>query len=125
MRNVFLIFLGGGIGSVLRHGTVLAAQRLWPAALFPHGVLIANLLGSLVLGFLFALPVVRAREGLWLFAATGVLGGYTTFSTLANDSWQLLLNQHPGLALLNAAGSVIAGIAAAALGWQMARMLFP
>ena len=56
---------------------------------------------------------MKSRDAsLWLFAATGVLGGYTTFSTLANDSWQLLLNNHPGIALLNAAGSIIAGIAA-------------
>ncbi len=125
MRNSLLIFLGGGLGSVLRYWTVLAAQRVWPAAIFPYGVLMANLLGSFILGFLFAVPAMRSRDAsLWLFAATGVLGGYTTFSTLANDSWQLLLNNHPGIALLNAAGSIIAGIAAAAFGWQVARMLF-
>lgn len=125
MRNTLLIFLGGGLGSVLRCWTVLAAQRVWPAAVFPHGVLIANLIGSFILGFLFSLPVMRSRDsGLWLFATTGVLGGYTTFSTLANDSWQLLLQQHPMLALLNAVGSITLGIIAAALGWLLARILF-
>lgn len=125
MRNAFLIFLGGGLGSVLRYLTVLGAARLWPGAQFPYGVLIANLAGSFVLGFLFAVPAMKARDaGLWLFSATGVLGGYTTFSTLANDSWQLLLNNHPWLAALNAAGSVTAGILAAALGWQVARWFF-
>jgi CrcB protein len=125
MRNIFLIFIGGGLGSVLRYWTTVAAQRAWPTAIFPYGVLIANLLGSFILGFLFALPVMKSRDsGLWLFAATGLLGGYTTFSTLANDSWQLMLNHHPMLALLNAAGSIIAGIFAAALGWKLAHLLF-
>ena len=61
---------------------------------------------------------------MWFFCATGVLGGYTTFSTLANDSFQLWLNQQPLLALANAAGSLVFGMAAAAAGWQVARMVF-
>jgi CrcB protein len=122
MKYVLLVFLGGGLGSVLRYGTILAAQRCFPVTKFPVGVLVANLLGSFVLGFLFALPVMREKDaGTWLFLATGVLGGYTTFSTLANDSLQLLFNQQPMLFLMNAAGSVVAGVAAAAAGWQLAR----
>ncbi|HCN28390.1 MAG TPA: fluoride efflux transporter CrcB [Verrucomicrobiales bacterium] len=125
MRNTLLIFLGGGLGSVLRFWTVLAAQRCWPGAVFPAGVLVANLLGSFILGFLFAWPAMRARDaGAWFFCATGVLGGYTTFSTLAGDSLQLLLNNHPLPALLNAFGSITAGLLAAALGWQTARFVF-
>lgn len=125
MRYVILVFIGGGLGSVLRYWTILAAQRWFPLGIFPVGVFIANMLGSFVLGFLFALPAMKAKDaGPWLFGATGVLGGYTTFSTLANDSFQLLLNQHPLLMAVNAAGSVIAGITAAALGWQAARTLF-
>lgn len=118
MHNVLLVFLGGGIGSVLRYLTVISAARLLPKAVFPWGVFAANITGSFILGFLFALPVMKEKSsGPWLFAATGVLGGYTTFSTLSNDSWLLLLNQHSWLALLNAFGSILLGITAAALGW--------
>lgn len=118
MRNVLLVFLGGGIGSVLRYFTLLGAARLWPKAVFPWGVFAANILGSFALGFLFALPAMKEKgSGPWLFAATGVLGGYTTFSTFANDSWLLLVDHHSWLALLNALGSVVLGISAAALGW--------
>lgn len=125
MRNTLLVFLGGGLGSVLRYWTVLAAQRCWPAGVFPFGVLAANLAGSFLLGFLFAWPAMKARDaGVWLFFATGALGGYTTFSTLANDSFQLLLNNHPAAALLNAFGSIALGLLAAGLGWQAARWLF-
>ncbi len=118
MKNILLVFLGGGIGSVLRYGTVIGMARLLPKAIFPWGVLAANILGSFILGFLFALPAMKEKgSGPWLFAATGVLGGYTTFSTLSNDSWLLLLNQHSWLALINAIGSVLLGITAAAIGW--------
>ncbi|MBB5033233.1 fluoride efflux transporter CrcB [Prosthecobacter vanneervenii] len=118
MKNVVLIFLGGGFGSVLRYYTVIGMARLLPKAAFPWGVLTANLCGSFILGFLFALPAMKDKgSGPWLFAATGVLGGYTTFSTLANDSWLLLLNQHSWLALFNAIGSILLGITAAACGW--------
>jgi len=118
MRNLLLVFIGGGLGSVLRYLTVIGASRLLPKAAFPWGVFIANILGSFVLGFLFALPTMKEKSsGPWLFAATGFLGGYTTFSTLSNDSWLLLVNQHSWLALLNAFGSIVLGITAAALGW--------
>ncbi|MGV3659223.1 MAG: fluoride efflux transporter FluC [Prosthecobacter sp.] len=118
MRNLVLVFLGGGIGSVLRYLTVVGAAKLLPKAVFPWGVFAANILGAFTIGFLFALPWMREKtSGPWLFCATGVLGGYTTFSTLANDSWLLLLNQHSWLALLNAVGSVLLGVLAAAFGW--------
>lgn len=124
MRNLIFVFLGGGVGSALRYLTIVAVHRWWTAS-FPVGVLIANLAGSFVLGFLFGWPAMRTRQpDVWLFTTTGILGGYTTFSTLTNDSWHLLLNQHPLLALLNALGSVGAGILAAAFGWQVARILF-
>lgn len=118
MKNLLLVFLGGGFGSVLRYGTVIGMARLLPKAVFPWGVFAANILGSFILGFLFALPAMKEKSaGPWLFAATGALGGYTTFSTLANDSWLLLLNQHSWLALFNAIGSILLGITAAAIGW--------
>lgn len=118
MKNLMLVFLGGGFGSVLRYGTVIGLARLLPKAVFPWGVFAANILGSFMLGFLFALPAMKEKSsGPWLFAATGALGGYTTFSTLANDSWLLLLNQHSWMAVFNAVGSILLGITAAALGW--------
>lgn len=118
MKNLLFVFLGGGVGSVLRYATVIGMARLLPKSVFPWGVFVSNILGSFVLGFLFALPAMKEKSGgAWLFAATGMLGGYTTFSTLSNDSWLLLLNQHSWLAAINAIGSIVLGITAAALGW--------
>ncbi|MBL9132050.1 MAG: fluoride efflux transporter CrcB [Verrucomicrobiaceae bacterium] len=122
MRGVLLVFLGGGLGSVARHLTVLGMERLMPRAEFPWGVFVANMAGSFVLGFLCVLPVMKsANQDLWLLAATGFLGGYTTFSTLANNSWLLLQGGGVAMGLLNAFGSMASGIVCAAAGWYCGR----
>jgi fluoride ion exporter CrcB/FEX len=50
-----------------------------------------------------------------------MLGGYTTFSTLSNDSWLLMLADRPIAALFNTVGSSLAGLGCAAMGWHWAR----
>lgn len=122
MRNLLLVFLGGGLGSSLRYLTILSIARCLPKSAFPWGVLVSNILGSFVLGLVFTLPSLRERApGFWLFLGTGVLGGYTTFSTLANDTWIHFSNDRPWLALANSMGSMLLGFAAAGLGWQLGR----
>ncbi len=124
MRNVLLVFLGGGLGSALRYLTILSVARCLPKAAFPWGVLISNLVGSFMLGMLFTIPMLKERSpGLWLFLATGMLGGFTTFSTLANDSWIQFSGDRPMLALANSLGSITCGFVAAGLGWQLGRHL--
>lgn len=121
MKNALFVFVGGGIGSVLRYATVLGVTWLTGPTKFPWSIFVANLAGSFTLGFLFGLPAMKARESAaWLFATTGVLGGYTTFSTLSNDSWILLQNHHGWMSLANSVGSSLLGIAAAAVGWRLA-----
>ena len=124
MRSLLLVFLGGGLGSVMRYLTLLGVEKLLPRAEFPWGVFIANITGSFILGFLCVMPVIRSahNQDVWLLAATGFLGGYTTFSTLANNSWVLFEGGNTSLALLNAFGSVVVGVIAAALGWHVGRL---
>lgn len=124
MRNVILVFLGGGLGSALRYGTVVGMARFTGPGVFPWSIFAANLLGSFILGFLFGLPSMKTRDSAtWFFCATGILGGYTTFSTLSNDSFILLQNNHGWMAIANSVGSSLLGIAAAALGWKLATSL--
>ena len=123
MRNVFLVFIGGGLGSVMRYGTVALLARWLPAAKFPWGVFVANIAGSFILGWLCALPVAKnADNTAWLLTATGFLGGYTTFSTLSANTWSLMQSGNVPLALLNALGSLVIDVAAAALGWWCGRL---
>ena len=113
--TALLIFMGGGLGALLRYATVLCIK-----ASFPWAILLANGLGSFLIGGLAALPLLATRQHpLWFFFATGMLGGYTTFSTFSLDTLEMLLRGQVGMALLNAVGSVLLGLCAAALGWKL------
>ena len=116
---------GGAIGSVLRY--LVAAtltQRLGPG--FPFGTLFVNMTGCFIIGIVAELVQTRALEigpFLRLFLVVGVLGGYTTFSSFAYENWTMLSEGAALLALLYAAGSVIAGTAAAFAGIALVRLI--
>jgi len=100
MNAFIIVFLGAGIGGALRHGTNLAALRLFGAG-FPYGTLAVNILGSLVMGLLAGWFAQKADPGqAWrLFLTTGVLGGFTTFSTFSLDTALLWEKGQAGIAL--------------------------
>ena len=82
-----IVFLGGGIGAALRHGiNILAARTLGTG--FPHGTLIINVTGSLIMGLVAAWFAFKgdASQHWRLFLTTGILGGYTTFSAFSLDA---------------------------------------
>lgn len=88
LYNLFLVCLGGGIGAGLRHLTNIGAARLLGIS-FPWGTFTVNLVGSLVMGFLagwLALRTTAGSQELRLFLATGILGGFTTFSAFSLDT---------------------------------------
>jgi fluoride exporter len=89
MIPTIVVFIGGGLGAAARHGVNLLAAR-WIGIDFPWGTLIVNLTGSLVMGALAAWFAFRSGP-LWtqemrLFATTGFLGGFTTFSAFSLDA---------------------------------------
>src|SRR6476620_2055058 len=114
-----IVFIGGGIGAALRHGFNLVFARLLGTA-FPHATLFENVSGSVVMGMLVALFAFRIGipQHWQLFLTTGILGGYTTFSTFSLDVALLYERGEIGLAalyvLLSVAlsiGGLFAGIA--------------
>lgn len=84
--NFLLVGLGGAIGAMLRHLSGMVALRLLGPA-FPWGTLFVNVFGSLIMGLFIAWLVKRtgASNELRLFVATGILGGFTTFSAFSLD----------------------------------------
>lgn len=92
---------------------------------FPLGIFVVNVTGALALGFVSTVLLERFGLPGWARAAvtTGFLGGYTTFSTLSNDSVRLFQDGLAGLALLNSLGSVAAGLAAAYAGILLGRLV--
>jgi CrcB protein len=126
MSGAVLVFLGAGLGGVLRHGVNLAAARAVGPA-FPWGTLAVNVLGSLLMGLLAGFLAQRAGAG-WaqparLFLGTGVLGGFTTFSALSLDAALLWERDEAGAAALYVAASVLLSLAALAAGLWLARVL--
>ena len=80
--SYLVVGLGGGIGAVL---------RFWVSEnfAFPFGTLAVNVLGSFLIGIVFAIALHRFGERLSLFVVTGILGGFTTFSTFSLDVLKL------------------------------------
>ena len=96
-----IVFVGGGIGAALRHGFNLAFARLFGTA-FPHATVFENVSGSVVMGVLVAWFAFRGGipQHWQLFLTTGILGGYTTFSTFSLDVAVLYESGEIGLAAL-------------------------
>jgi CrcB protein len=85
----------------------------------PLVIFVVNVLGCLIFGFWRGWSRVQESE-LWsVFLLTGVLGGFTTFSSFGWDTWNLLENGRYGWAIANALGSVCMGVAAVGLGWWL------
>lgn len=122
-ERALYVGLGGMLGALARYWVGGWVQSR-TGAVFPWGTLCVNLLGSFLLGLLMG---VALREnvplGARLFLGVGVLGGFTTFSTLSYETLQLITGRSWGLALLNAGGSVVAGLISAGLGIVVARAI--
>jgi len=107
--SYLLVFIGGGIGSALRHAVSLSCARLLGTA-FPFGTLTVNVTGSIVMGLLAGYFAFKgdAAQGWRLFLMTGILGGYTTFSAFSLDAIALYERGEIGLALgyIAASGAV-------------------
>lgn len=120
--NYLIVFLGGGIGAALRHGVNLGAARMLGTH-FPYGTLTVNVLGSLVMGAIAAWFAFRGDsvQGWRLFLATGILGGFTTFSAFSLDVAVLYERGDLGLALLYVLVSVLLSVAGLFVGLYLMR----
>jgi fluoride exporter len=112
LQPYLLVFVGAGLGGVLRHGLNMAITRLVGAE-FPWATAFINVTGSAVMGLLIGWLAVRAgadwTHNVRLFVATGVLGGYTTFSTFSLETILLFERGQNGAALAYIASSVLLG----------------
>jgi CrcB protein len=126
MTATVLVFLGGGIGSALRHGVNLLCVRLFGLN-FPWGTFAVNLIGSFVIGWLAAYFAFRAGAGFTqparLFLITGVLGGFTTFSSFSLDFAMLFERGASVPAIFYVLGSVGISLVAIFLGLYVGRAI--
>jgi CrcB protein len=129
MRNrivttILLIAVGAAVGANLRYWLSQWAAQQWGAA-FPYGTLIINVLGSFAIGVVLTIATTNAAiSANWrLLLVTGLLGGFTTFSTFSYETYQLLVDGSLLLAALNILGSVGVGLLGVALGAGLVRLI--
>ncbi|MHA1190102.1 MAG: fluoride efflux transporter CrcB [Alphaproteobacteria bacterium] len=127
MEHFFLVVVGGGIGAGLRHLVGLVAMRLFGTG-FPWGTLSVNIAGSFAMGLLIAwlalkadLPAAIGGQNVRLFLATGVLGGFTTFSAFSLETVLLWERGQTSLAATYVGVSVVVSIAALLAGLAVIR----
>ena len=115
---VFLaVAAGGALGSLSRYAVDRLIERR-VASVFPWSTFTINVTGCLVVGAVVAALVDRHNTPEWLRVGLimGVLGGYTTFSTFGQESYELLRGGHAGVGVVYALGSLVVGVLAVALG---------
>jgi CrcB protein len=118
------VALGGALGALTRYGLDRVIERR-TVSLFPWSTFVVNVSGCLVIGAVIAALVDRHHTPAWLRVGlvVGVLGGYTTFSTFAQESLDLIEARDIGIAILYALGSLTAGVLAVFVGAKLGRAL--
>jgi len=120
MRNVLYIFLGGGLGSVLRFLISNYTQKVWNINSFPMGTFLVNVTGCFLIG-VFTAYFLKVDNALKFLLITGFCGGFTTFSTFSAENYSLWQSGNYGVLGIYIILSVAAGLIAVYLGLQMAR----
>ena len=105
MTNLIAVFLGGGIGSILRFGISNLIQNASTSSL-PWATLISNGLSTLILGWLIFKLGLDQNSWQFYFLVVGFCGGFSTFSTFSNETFMLIRNNQTPWALLNIAISL-------------------
>ena len=127
MTRLLLVAIGGALGSMARYGVGLGAARLFPASSWPWGTLTVNVVGGLAMGLLVGWMGLRAGSGqetVRVFAAVGVLGGFTTFSAFSLETALMIERREYGLAGAYVLLSVVLAVAALMAGLMLARRAF-
>ena len=122
IKNILLVGLGGGIGSMLRYISQRMADKVYPIH-FPWGTFAVNIIGCFLIGIFWGISLksFETNENWKLFLMTGLCGGFTTFSAFTLEGIGLLKEQKLALFFLYVAGSVLVGLAATYLGMKLSR----
>ncbi|MCW9023165.1 MAG: fluoride efflux transporter CrcB [Gammaproteobacteria bacterium] len=124
MNHILAIAAGGALGAVSRY-LVSNGVHLLAGRGFPYGTLTVNVVGSLLMGFLYIVLIERLGvESYWrAIILVGFLGAFTTFSTFSIETLNLIENGELSKAMINVLASVVTCITACWLGLMLGRQL--
>lgn len=126
MKEIAYIFIGGGVGSVLRYLAQISINERMSGIGFPFswGTFIVNIAGSLLIGLFYSISERwNLSMEMRLLLTTGLCGGFTTFSTFSNDGLSLLRGEFYGTFLLYALLSIGLGLVAVLTGGAIGKLL--
>ena len=114
LSDYLIVFLGAGVGGTLRHAVNVIFTRLLGSD-FPYNTMFVNVGGSFIMGLIAGWLAYKAdwSQGVRLFLTTGILGGYTTFSTFSLDAtllWERGAFWNAGLYVLSSVTLSLCGI---------------
>ncbi len=113
--TVIYVAIGGAIGAVLRYVVVQAVS-------FPYGTMLVNVLGSFLIGLVLILLAEKGLDRFQPLVMTGVLGGFTTYSTFSLDTLRMFESGQIAGALTYSVGTLLLCLAACAAGLWLGRM---
>lgn len=122
MYNYLLVFIGGGLGSMLRFA--LSRYNALSITPLPAGTMLANLLSSIIIGMVVGFVSSRSHisPSVRVFFAVGFCGGFSTFSTFSFETFYFIKTGQPGYALLNVLGSVVCCVVGVYAGFTLQKL---
>lgn len=123
MRNTLIVLIGSGLGGALRHLCNVFVTSVTGTS-FPWGILAINVVGSSLMGMVVGWWALNgsASQELRLFLTTGIIGGFTTFSTFSLDTVLLVERGNAGLAATYVAASVVLSLLGLLLGMWLTQL---
>lgn len=116
LKEILLVGLGGGVGSIVRYLSSIFINKYNPSS-FPWATFTVNIIGCLLIGLIIGIiSKNNLSNEIKLLFVGGFCGGYTTFSTFAVENITLIQTNHISLSILYMAGSVIFGLLSVWLG---------
>lgn len=123
MNSFVVVALGGAIGASLRYGSGLLIERL-AGGTYPMGTLFVNIFGSFIMGAVAGYFMLKGGSAeVRLFAMTGLLGGFTTFSAFSLETMQLWERGQAGLAAVHVAAMILLCLIAVVAGAKLVKVL--